>query len=156
MKILMLLMSGALLGLVSTSAYLSIELGNERERSRQLADQLDTLRARTEKLEGKRQALASAAATAEPVARAGSTPSPNAAATGASGSAAQPQSTYTSPRDRMLRESSSRALMRAAKIATRQSRDSELAQVLGMTNADYRAFLEFLADRELQRETSCV
>jgi hypothetical protein len=161
MKIPILVMSGLLLGLTGTSAYLWQQLGGERQRAQQLADQLATLRARTGKSDRKRQMLASVRDTTKSPAPRSAMPSTGAQATAPTSTApasadveAGRYSTWGSSLARMLKDPSSRALMREQKIADTRLREPELARQLEMSNAEYEAFLALRVDQDLRRQES--
>jgi hypothetical protein len=144
--------------LAGASVYLLRQVGSERSRAQSAAARVVQLEARLKSMERKLSASLQSAATSPPATAAAAGPLPAAAAPTAKSGAANttPGVTIRSEDNwqaRMWRTPSSRALLRAERIARLKTQNPQLARELGMTEAEADDLLAFLADQELKRET---
>ena len=153
MKSLIVLMSVMAASLAATSLYLLKQLGAERELAQQLAQEAVVLRA-SAKAAIHPQPTPRATATAAPTASV--QPGAAAAAPDAapSGPVPQAQNDSYARRRQMMSEPSSRALLRADRIAYYKAQNPGLARQLKLSDAEYQKLIEFLADQDLQRDVA--
>jgi hypothetical protein len=146
--------------LAGASVYLAQQLASERVRARLAEARVAELQSRLDDLERKRLAGREVAPRVSSVTAASPSAAPPAPkgsqAPGNAGAApGTPVQAGNSELARMLRSASSRALMRADRIARFKSQYPDLARVLAMTEAEAQDALAFLADQEL-RESADV
>jgi hypothetical protein len=160
MKHLIFITSGLALALAGSTLYLARQLGAERARARDAESRVARVESYVRDFERRSaQANATPAPVAPRNAPAGATTADgvsaqSAAAAGADASDTSSQRTWGDITARMLKEPTSRALMRAEKIVGLKAQTPELARRLNMTDAEYQKFIEFLADQDLDRITA--